>query len=396
MQRRIDTYLQQLLDDDRFAFYQSVAEFGEREVAPKLLGWERAHQLLPSDVIGRMGELGLFGLPIETEFGGQGGGQLELVLMGLALGYHSHSVAICPGAATSLGSKPIQLFGTEAQKRAFLPDLAAGRRMFVFGLSEPGRGSDAANPEVTATRVKGHWTIRGEKCWSTNAKWASHVIVHALTDPEGKKGHRSSCFLVPMAATGVEYNEMGGKLVWQQSSTGSISFSNVEVGDDALVGQLNGGFRVMAEALNGGRLFIAGLALASTAFALDRCRTYASERIQFDGQPIGRFQRVQDVILDLDIALEQGVTWLVRLLEAYDAKTLTREQAAKVKIECSRRASHLLVDAMEICGGVACLDEFGLIRHHNDLFVTRVGEGSNRALMSQVTRPLMPEISGSL
>ena len=151
----------------------------------------------------------------------------------------------------------------------------------------------------------------------------------------------------------------------------------------------------MAEALNGGRLFIAGLALASTAFALDRCRTYATERIQFDDQPIGRFQRVQDVILDLDIALESGPD-LARpaALRSTTRASSAREQAAKVKIECSRRASHLLVEAMEICGGVACLDEFGLIRHHNDLFVTRVGEGSNRALKTQATRPLMPGSRG--
>jgi alkylation response protein AidB-like acyl-CoA dehydrogenase len=193
-----------------------------------------------------------------------------------------------------------------------------------------------------------------------------------------------------MDTKGVHYNEMGGKMVWRQSSTGSIAFDDAFVREDAVLGELNGGFKVMAEALNGGRLFIAGLALASTAFALDRCRTYAAERIQFDDQPLGRFQRVQDVILDLDIALEGGLTWLVRLLELYGSGKLAREQAAKVKIECSRRASHLLIEAMEICGGVACLDEFGLIRHHNDLFVTRVGEGSNRALKTQATRPLMP------
>jgi butyryl-CoA dehydrogenase len=394
MQRRIDEYLEQLLDEERFAFYQNVAGFADSEVAPKLLGWERAHALLPDDLIARMGELGLFGLPIESEYGGQGGGQLELVLMGLALGYHSHSVAITPGAGVSLGSKPIQLFGSPAQKKALLPELAAGRTMCGFGLTEPGRGSDAANPETTATRTKGGFVIRGEKCWMTNAKWAGHVIVHALTDPAGKKGHRSTCFLIPMSSKGISYNEMGGKQVWKQSSTGSVAFAEVFAPEEAILGGWNGGFRVMAEALNGGRLFIAGLALASTAFALDRVRTYAAERVQFDDQPIGRFQRVQDVILDLDIALESGLTWLVRLLSLYDSGKLGREQASKVKIECSRRASHLMVEAMEVCGGVACLDEFGLIRHHNDLFVTRVGEGSNRALKTQATRPLMPGIAG--
>jgi alkylation response protein AidB-like acyl-CoA dehydrogenase len=394
MQRRIDGYLERLLDEDRFAFYQSVAAFAESEVAPKLLQWERSGGLLPDSIIARMAELGLFGLTIETERGGQGGGQLELVLMGLALGYHSHSVAITPGAAASLGTKPIQLFGSEAQKRALLPDVAAGKAMIVFGLTEPGRGSDAANPETTARRSNGGFVIRGEKAWMTNAKWAKHVVVHALTDPAGKKGHRSTCFVLPMDTKGVRYNEMGGKLVWRQSSTGSIAFEDVFVRDDAILGELNGGFRVMAETLNGGRLFIAGLALASVAFALDRCRSYAQERMQFDDQPIGRFQRVQDVILDLDIALESGLTWLVHLLDLYQKDEMSREQASKIKIECSRRASHLLVEAMEVCGGVACLDEFGLIRHHNDLFVTRVGEGSNRALKSQATRPLMPGLPG--
>lgn len=392
MTRRIDTYLKPLISDEQFLFYEEVARYGDENIAPKLLEWERNHQLVSDEAIAEMGEMGLFGLPISEEFGGQGGGQLELVLMGLALGYHSQSVAITPGAATSLGSKPVMLCGTGAQKAEHLPDLAAGKRMFVFGLSEPGRGSDAANPEVTAVREGNEWILRGEKCWSTNAKWASHVVVHALTDPDGPNGHRSTCFIVPMDAPGVGYNEMGGKKVWTMSSTGSIGFDGVRVGDDAILGEVNEGFKVMVTTLNGGRLFVAGLALSSLAFAVDRVRQYAQERIQFRERPIGRFQRVQDVIVNMDIALEQGLTWLVHLTKLFDENRLAREQAAKVKIELSRTASNLMLDAMEICGGVACLDEFGLIRHHDDLFVTRVGEGSNRALMTQVAQPLLPEI----
>ena len=144
----------------------------------------------------------------------------------------------------------------------------------------------------------------------------------------------------------------------------------------------------MVTTLNGGRLFIASLALASLAFAHDKSRVYAEERIQFDDKPIGRFQRVQDVIVDMDIALERGVTWLLHCCRLYEEGKLSREQAAKVKVDCSRAASDLVALAMEICGGVACFDEFGLIRHHNDLFVTRVGEGSNFALKDLIVRPL--------
>jgi alkylation response protein AidB-like acyl-CoA dehydrogenase len=343
---------------------------------------------VPDECIAKMAALGLFGLPIAESYGGQGGDQTDLVLMGLAIGYHSHSVAITPGAAISLGAKPLQLCGTEEQKRAHLPGLAAGKRMFVFGLSEPGRGSDAANPQVEARLEGDTWIIRGEKCWSTNAAWASHVIVHALTDPARPNGKRSTCFIVPMDAEGVHYQEMVGKRVWEQSSTGSIVFDNVAVPQSAVLGEVNNGFKVMVTTLNGGRLFIATLALASIAFALDRCRTYAEERIQYNNKPIGRFQRVQDVVLDLDIALERNLTWLLHLCRRFDEGTMSREQAAKVKVDSSRVASDLLVLAMEMCGGVACLDEFGLIRHHNDLFVTRVGEGSNFALKDLAVRPL--------
>jgi alkylation response protein AidB-like acyl-CoA dehydrogenase len=352
------------------------------------LKWEREHQLVPDTCIRRMGELGLFGLPISEQYGGQGGDHTDLVLMGLALAYHSQSVAITPGAALSLGAKPLQICGSEAQKKAHLPDLAAGRRMFVFGLSEPGRGSDAANPQVTAVKKGGGWVIHGEKCWATNAFWASHVVVHALTDPKGPNGRRSTCFIVPRSAKGVFYQEMKGKRVWEQSSTGSIMFENVEVPAEAILGNENDGFKVMVTTLNGGRLFIASMALASLAFALDKCRVYAEERLQFDDKPIGRFQRVQDVIVDMDIALERGLTWLLHGCRLFDENRLTREQAAKIKVDCSRTASELLVLAMEICGGVACFDEFGLIRHHNDLFVTRVGEGSNFALKDLIVRPL--------
>jgi alkylation response protein AidB-like acyl-CoA dehydrogenase len=392
MFRHMDSYLEALVEEDRYAFYQTVCDFAEKHLAPYILTWERQHCLVPDEAIAAMAQLGLFGLTVSEQYGGQGGKQMELVLMGLALGYYSQSLAITPGAAASLGIKPLQLCGSEAQKVAHLPELAAGKRMFAFGLSEPGRGSDAANPEVTSTPVAGGWRLRGEKCWSTNAKWASHIIVHAMTRPDGPPGHRSTCFIVPMDAPGVHYQEMQGKQVWMQSSTGAIALDNVEVPDTAMLGEVNEGFKVMVTTLNGGRLFIAALSLASLAFALDKCRTYAQERIQFDGQPIGRFQRVQDVLLDMDIALEQGLTWLIHLVRQYDAGRLQREAAAKVKIECSRCASDLLTRAMEICGGVACLDEFGLVRHHRDLFVCRVGEGSNFALKTLATKPLLPRL----
>ncbi len=388
MSRRLDSYLKDLIPEEKFDFYGMVRDFADAEIAPKILGWEREHVLVPDDTIRRMGEMGLFGLPIEEAYGGQGGDQTDLVLMGLALGYYSQSVAITPGAAISLGAKPLQLSGNDAQKRAHLPDLAAGKRMFVFGLSEPGRGSDAANPEVTARRTASGWVINGEKCWSTNARWASHVIVHAMTNANAENGKRSTCFVVPMNAKGVFYQEMAGKRVWEQSSTGSIRFDNVHVGDDMLLGTEGGGFKVMVHTLNGGRLFVAALALASLAFALDKCRVYAEERTQFGDKPIGRFQRVQDVIVDMDIALERNVTWLMHCCRLFDEGRLSREQAAKVKVDSSREASSLVLAAMEICGGVACLDEFGLIRHHNDLFVTRVGEGSNFALKDLIIRPL--------
>ncbi len=396
MARHIDRYLQPLLDEDRFDFYKAVCDFSDAEIGAPILHWEREHILIPDSAIRKMGELGLFGLTVREQYGGQGGTHLDLILMGLALGYHAQSAAITPGAASSLGTKPLQLFGRDDQKQAHLPDLAAGKRMFVFGLSEPGRGSDAANPEVTATRVEGGWKIKGEKCWSTNARWASHIVVHALTDPGGRPGHRSTCFIVPMDATGVYYQEMEGKEVWLQSSTGSVAFDDVFVPSDAILGEENEGFKVMVTTLNGGRLFIAGLSMASLAFMLDKCRGYVQERVQFDDKPVGRFQRVQDVLLDMDIALHQGVTWLIQLVKEYDAGTMQRESAAKCKIECSRRASDLATLAMEICGGVACLDEFGLIRHFRDLFVCRVGEGSNFALKSMSTRPLVPEIADIL
>jgi alkylation response protein AidB-like acyl-CoA dehydrogenase len=396
MVRRMDTYLAPLVSSDRFAFYQTVCDFAEEEMAPHILTWERQHDLLPDKALKAMADLGLFGLTVDETYGGQGGQQTELVLMGLALGYYSQSVAITPGAAASLGIKPLQLCGRADQKQAHLPDLAAGKRLFAFGLSEPGRGSDAANPEVTAIRTPDGWRLQGEKCWSTNARWASHIIVHALTDPQGRAGHRSTCFIVPMDDPNVHYQEMQGKEVWQQSSTGAIALDHVVVPEASMLGEENDGFRVMVTTLNGGRLFIAALALASLACALDICRSYAQERLQFANQPIGRFQRVQDVLLDMDIALEQGLTWLMHAVAQYDAGTLERESAAKVKIECSRRASALLPLAMEICGGVASLDEFGLMRHLRDLFVCRVGEGSNFALKTLAVRPLLPHIEDLL
>ncbi|MGE4618597.1 MAG: acyl-CoA dehydrogenase family protein [Planctomycetota bacterium] len=393
--RRLDHHLKPLVEEERFDLYRSISRYADDELAGQLLGWERNKVLVPDAVLEQLGAMGVFGLPIPETYEGQGGGLTDLVMAGLALSYQSHSVAITPGAAISLGANPILRFGSEKQKSEHLPDLANGSRMFAFGLSEPGRGSDAANPEVVAEATADGFVIRGEKCWCTNAAWASHIVVHALTDPHGKNGHRSTCFIVPRDRAGVHYQEMDGKTVWPLSSTGSIVFDSVAVSSDEILGDLHEGFHVMATTLNGGRLFVATLALGSLAFALDKVSHYAQQRDQFDG-PIGRFQRVQDVILEMDLVLERNLTWLLTLSRRYDAGTMEREQAAKLKIDTSRAASCLLLEAMEVCGGVASLDEFGLARHSADLFVTRVGEGSNRALMTQAVRPLLSDIADQL
>jgi len=391
----MDHHLEPLLHQERFELYCAISRYADDEIADQLLAWERSKVLVPDAVIEQLGEMGLFGLSVPESHGGQGGGLTDLVLAGLALSYQSQSIAITVGAAASLGASPVLMFGNEKQKQEHLPVLASGKSMFAFGLSEPGRGSDAANPEVVAESVGENYVIRGEKCWSTNAAWASHIVVHALTDPAGRNGHRSTCFIIPKDREGVHYQEMEGKTVWPLSSTGSISFDSVEVSSDEILGNLNEGFHVMATTLNGGRLFVSSLALGSLAFALDKVRTYVQQRDQFGG-PIGRFQRVQDVILEMDMVLERNLTWLISLCGRYDASTMEKEQAAKLKIDTSRTVSRLLLDAMEICGGVAGLDEFGLARHAADLFVTRVGEGSNRALMTQAVRPLLPDIADQL
>ncbi len=393
--KRLDHHLQTLIDPDRFAIYQAIGRYADDVIGPKLLEWERSKVLVPDEIIEQLGQLGVFGLPIPEEEGGQGGGMTDLILAGLALSYQSQSVAITPGAAVSLGANPILKFGNESQRKEHLSDLAEGKRMVAFGLSEPGRGSDAANPQVTAIADGDRFILSGEKCWSTNAAWASHIVVHAMTEPDGRNGHRSTCFLIPRDREGVHYQEMSGKTVWPLSSTGSIALDNVIASEDEILGEKNEGFKVMVTTLNGGRLFVASLALGSLAFALDKTRRYVQEREQFDG-PIGRFQRVQDVILEMDLALERNLTWLMHLVGRHDEGLMEREQASKLKIDCSRTASTLLLEAMEVCGGVAGLDEFGLARHCADLFVTRVGEGSNRALMSQAVRPLLPDIADQL
>ena len=171
-----------LVSEEHLAFYQAVCDFAEHDIAPHLLTWERQHCLLPEKAIAAMGELGLFGLTVAEQYGGQGGGQMELVFMGLALGYHSQSVAITPGAAASLGIKPLQLCGSEAQKRHICRTWPPANACLCLACPSQGVARMRANPEVTATRLAGGWRLQGEKCWSTNAKWASHIIVHALTN----------------------------------------------------------------------------------------------------------------------------------------------------------------------------------------------------------------------
>jgi alkylation response protein AidB-like acyl-CoA dehydrogenase len=389
--RRIDAIYQQLnLTEEQRMLQEMTRDFAAGELAPHVVEWEREQRHLPDSFLAQMADLGLFGIMIPEEYGGTGGGIRELILAGMELGYQSPSAGITLGAAISLGAKPILLSGNDEQRQRWLPALAAGTSMGCFGLTEPNVGSDAANPDCRATQdpSTGDWLIRGSKHFTTNREWSSVCICHALTDPDARPYHRTTCFLVPMDAPGLEHWDMPGKTGWMLSSTGFLSFDDCRVPNEGLLGERGEGFLVMMKTLDGGRLFVGALGLASVAACLDHCIKYARERQQF-GRRIGDYQRIQDILVEMEEALQYGLVWLWHAATRYDQGEVDRHQSALVKRVLTEDAVRCCSRAMQLFGGASYIDESLIFYHHRDSRVVTIGEGANEVLSSVAARYLL-------
>jgi short/branched chain acyl-CoA dehydrogenase len=371
------------LSEEQELVRRTVREFAEERIAPVAEELDRESRF-PYDIVAELAELGFMGIPIPEEHGGAGGDTIAYSLAVEELARVDSSVAITVAAHTSLGTMPIFLFGSEEQKGEWLPDLASGRRLAAFGLTEPDAGSDAGATRTRAELRDGSWVVNGSKIFITNAGTDITACV-TITARTGED--RISNLIIPNGTPGYEISEPMEKMGWHASDTRELSFVDCAVPEGNLLGDRGAGFRQFLEILDGGRISVAAMGVGLAQGAFDLASAYAKERVQF-GQPIARFQAVQFRLADMATEIEAGRALVLRAAWLKDQGRPFAKEAAMAKLYTGEMSARVVDAALQIHGGYGYMEEFAISRLYRDQKVLEIGEGTNDVQRMVIARHL--------
>ncbi len=376
------------LSSDHRLIRQTVRDFARNEVAPVAEELDRTKEF-PYEIVRKLGGLGLMGIPFPEEHGGGGGDTLAYVLAVEELARVDSSVAITLCAHTSLGTQPIFLFGSDAQKAEWLPRLCAGEILGAFGLTEPEAGSDAGNTRTRARLEGGEWVIDGAKQFITNAGTdiSGLVSITAVTGT-GPAGHKEiSNVIVPNGTPGYEQGQPYRKMGWNASDTRPLTFTDCRVPESNLLGVRGHGFPQFLHVLDIGRIGVAAMGLGLAQGALDEALAYAKQRRAF-GQAISKFQAIQIKLADMatEIAAARLLVYDAALLKDQGRSfTLT---AAQAKLKTGRLAVRAAEEAVQIHGGYGFIEEYPVCRFYRDAKILTIGEGTDEVQQMVIARAL--------
>jgi short/branched chain acyl-CoA dehydrogenase len=371
------------LDDETRLLQSTVREFARQEVAPAAGELDRTKSF-PYELVSKMAELGWMGIPFPEEVGGAGGTSLQYAIAVEELTRADSSVAITLCAHTSLGTQPIYLFGTEAQRQEWLPRLCSGEILGAFGLTEPEAGSDAGNVRTRASVENGEWVINGAKQFITNAgtEISGVVCITARTNKD-----EISNLIVPSGTAGYDSGEPYRKMGWNASDTRPLSFADCRVPQENLLGRRGDGFRQFLKVLDIGRIGVAAMGVGLAQGALDEALAYAKERQAF-GQPISKFQTIQAKLADLatEIAAARLLTYHAAWLK--DQGQPFSLTAAQAKLKTGRLAVRATEEAVQIHGGYGFIEEYPVCRFYRDAKILTIGEGTDEVQQMVIARAL--------
>jgi short-chain 2-methylacyl-CoA dehydrogenase len=390
------------LSPEHEQFRRSVRDFAEAEIAPHAAQWDRDHHF-PTDVVQKMGALGLMGLTAPEEFGGAGmagedGGFTSLCLAIEEVGRVDQSMGITLEAAVGLGINPILTYGTDEQKKTWLPDLVAGEKIAGFGLTEPGAGSDAGATKTKAVLDGGEWVVNGAKQFITNSgsDITSLVTVTARTGERADGRPEISTIIVPSDTPGFTAEKAYDKLGWHASDTHPLSFSDARVPEANLLGERGRGYAQFLATLDDGRVAIAALAVGCIQACLDMSLQYAGERQTFGG-PIGRKQGLAFQVSDLQVMLDASrlLTYKAAAMkDAMDAGSSSvtmgsfKQAAAVAKLYATESAVTATRIATQVFGGYGFMEEYPVTRFYRDAKVLEIGEGTSEVQRMLIARGL--------
>jgi short/branched chain acyl-CoA dehydrogenase len=375
------------LTDEQRLLRDTVRDFANQEVKPVAEELDRT-KAFPYDLVKKMGELGLMGIPFPEEYGGGNAGTLAYALAVEELTRIDSSVAITMAAHTSLGTMPIHMFGSEEQKADWLPQLCSGEKLAAFGLTEPEAGSDAGNTQTRATLDGGDWVINGSKQFITNSGTdiSGCVSITAVTGQENGKREISN-IIVPNGTPGYEQGEPYRKMGWNASDTRPLTFEDCRVPEGNLLGPRGDGYKQFLAILDGGRIGVAAMGVGLAQGALDEAIAYSRERQAF-GQPIGKFQAIQNKIADISAEIAAARLLVYRAAiekDRGDSFTLT---AAQAKLITGRLAVRATEEAVQIHGGYGYIEEYPVCRFYRDAKILTIGEGTDEVQQMVIARQL--------
>jgi alkylation response protein AidB-like acyl-CoA dehydrogenase len=374
------------LTDEQGMIREVVRDFARREVAPRAAEIDRENRF-PRDLVHAAASLDLLGIVVPAEYGGAGLDHVSFAIFIEEIAAFSGSLAVILDVHTSVGTEPILYYGTEDQKRRFLPRLASGELLGAFALTEPDAGSDAASLKTAALSKDGCYVLNGTKTFITNVGEADVYIVMARVDNE-PGAHGISAFIVEKDVPGLRFGEPMHKMGLRGSPTGELILDEVEVPAENMLGARGEGFKVAMTALDSGRIGISAQAIGLARGALDLAVSYASERRQF-GQAISRFEGIQFMLADMATAVDASrlMTW--EAARACDGGRRFTDLASMAKVMSTDTAMKVTTDAAQILGGYGFIKEFPAERYMRDAKATQIYEGTNQIQRIVIARELL-------
>jgi len=366
----------------------SVRRFAESEIAPVARQLDKEEKF--SEALTRsMGELGLFGIVIPREYGGQGMDYLAAAIVLEEIARVDVSQAGTLTAHNSLGIGPLYYFGDEAQRKKYIPQLCTGEKLWAFGLTEPGAGSDSRGTKTAAKKVKGGWKINGAKIFITNGSGNMNagVTVQAVTGSKGAGRPELSCFIVERGAKGFSSRPMHGKLVWRSSDTAELYFEDVFVPDENMLGKQGDGSKQMLSTLDRGKIGIAAISIGCAQGAYEKALAYANLRKQF-GKPVSSFQSIAFALADMHTKIEIARTYLYKVCRMADEDEPFSKEAAMAKLYSSEMAGEVTDMAVQIHGGYGLMEEYDVERFWRDHRLLRIGEGTSEIQRLIISRQI--------
>jgi alkylation response protein AidB-like acyl-CoA dehydrogenase len=353
----------------------TVRDFCEAEIEPIAQEIEDEHRF-PAEVFEELGDLDLMGVPVAEEYGGAGGDYLMYSLVAEELGRVSGSIGLSYVAHTSLGSKPIEMFGTEAQKEEWLRPLAEGEEMGAWALTEPSSGSDASDMDTMAEKDGDEYVINGTKQFITNANVANSVLVKAVTEPGAGYDGISTFIVDPENDDGFEVSTVWDKMGLNASPTCELQLDNVRIHEDRLLGEEGEGWKQTKKTLDGGRISIAALSTGLAQGAFEAAKEYATEREQF-GKPISKFDAIRDKVVDMDRKIERARLLTHKAATMYDDGENVTRISSLAKLDASEVSREVAEEAVQTLGGYGYTEDFAPQRFYRDAKLMEIGEGTS-------------------